>query len=193
VQRVLSDFFVLRNRITWEREKGRAAPRNWKNVHEDVWFATVSGNYRFDAKAVGQRRRVRAPYRDGDGAPKDWDESPGGRFRDTAPSNLWTDLTVPFWSMNENTSHPTQKPEKLAAKLILASSSPGDLILDPFLGSGTSAVVAKKLGRRYVGIEIDGEHCLAALRRLELAAADPRIQGYEDGVFWERNSSPRKR
>jgi site-specific DNA-methyltransferase (adenine-specific) len=192
VQRVLSKHLILRNRITWEREKGRASASNWKCAHEDIWFATVSGTWRFDAGAVRQRRRVRAPYRDADGAPKDWEDGAGGRFRDTAASNLWTDLTVPFWSMGENTSHPTQKSEKLLAKLILASSRPGDLVLDPFLGSGTSAVVAKKLGRRYLGIEIDGEHCLAALRRLELADTDPRIQGYEDGLFWERNSAPRR-
>jgi site-specific DNA-methyltransferase (adenine-specific) len=183
---------ILRNRITWEREKGRASARNWKGAHEDVWFATASGEYFFNAEAVRLRRRVRAPYRGEDGRPKDWDEGPEGRCRDTAASNLWTDLCVPFWSMRENTSHPTQKPEKLVAKLILASSREGDLVLDPFLGSGTTAVVARKLGRRFVGIEMDGEHCLGALRRLELAALDPRIQGYEEGVFWERNSGPGK-
>lgn len=192
VQRVLSRSLSLKNRITWEREKGRASPRNWKGAHEDIWFATVSEDYRFFGKAVLQRRSVRAPYHDAKGAPKDWSECPGGRFRDTAASNLWTDLTVPFWSMAENTSHPTQKPEKLFAKLILASSRPSDLVLDPFMGSGTSAVVAKKLGRRYTGIEIDPNHCLAALRRLELARTDTRIQGYEEGLFWERNSAPRR-
>ncbi|HRZ65481.1 MAG TPA: site-specific DNA-methyltransferase [Spirochaetia bacterium] len=192
MQRALGRRLVLRNRITWEREKGRAAARNWKGAHEDIWFATVSGEYRFDAAAVRLRRRVRAPYRDGAGGPKDWGDGPDGKLRDTAASNLWTDLVVPFWSMPENTSHPTQKPEKLLAKLLLASSRPGDLVLDPFLGSGTTAVVAKKLGRRFVGIEADPEHCLAALRRLELAEADRRIQGYEEGLFWERNSGPRR-
>jgi site-specific DNA-methyltransferase (adenine-specific) len=181
----------IRNRITWEREKGRASEFNWKGAHEDIWFATVSRDFRFDAAAVRLRRRVRAPYRDGGGRPKDWAEGTAGRYRDTAASNLWTDLSVPFWSMSENTSHPTQKPEKLVAKLVLASSRPGDLVLDPFLGSGTTAVVARKLGRRFVGIEADAEHCLLALRRLELAAKEPRIQGYEEGLFWERNSGPR--
>jgi len=190
---LLAAGLILRNRITWEREKGRASDRNWKSVHEDIWFATISGAYRYEAEAVRQRRRVRAPYRGADGLPKDWGEGPEGRYRDTAASNLWTDLCVPFWSMSENTSHPTQKPEKLIAKLILASTEAGELVLDPFLGSGTTAVVARKLGRRFIGIEMDGEHCLAALRRLELAAGDQRIQGYEDGVFWERNSGPRKR
>ncbi len=192
VQRVLERSLVIRNRITWEREKGRAASRNWKSAHEDIWFATVSEEYRFQGEAVRLRRRVRAPYRDDRGEPKDWAVGQAGAFRDTAASNLWTDITVPFWSMPENTIHPTQKPEKLLAKLILASSLPGDLVLDPFLGSGTSAVAARKLGRRFIGIELDEEHCLTALRRLELAVDDQRIQGYGDGLFWERNSGPRR-
>lgn len=191
MQRALSRLLVLRNRITWEREKGRAAARNWKSASEDIWFATVSEDYYFDAAAVRLRRLVRAPYRDGSGEPKDWSEGSEGRLRDTAASNLWTDLVVPFWSMPENTPHPTQKPEKLVAKLILASSRPGDLVLDPFLGSGTTAVVARKLGRRFIGIEADPEHCLSALRRLELACDNPRIQGYDGGLFWERNSGLR--
>jgi site-specific DNA-methyltransferase (adenine-specific) len=95
--------------------------------------------------------------------------------------------------MPENTDHPTQKPEKLLAKLILASSNPGDVVLDPFLGSGTTSVVAKKLGRQYVGIELDETYCLLAEKRLELADTAPTIQGYEDGVFWERNTQQKQK
>ncbi|MEP7148523.1 MAG: DNA methyltransferase [Acidobacteriota bacterium] len=187
IQRVGSKYFKLQNRITWEREKGRGAARNWKNAAEDVWFFTMSDEFTFNLDAVKQRRRVIAPYRE-NGKPKDWNESKNGNFRDTHPSNIWTDITVPFWSMPENTDHPTQKPEKLLAKIILASSSPGDLILDPFAGSGTTAVVAKKLGRDFVTIESDEAYCLLAAKRLEMAETDKSIQGFEDGVFWERNS-----
>lgn len=187
VGRVLAEFFTVRNRITWQREKGRGAQRNWKNSMEDVWFATVGEAYTFHLEAVRQRRRVIAPYRT-DGAPKDWMETPDGNYRDTCPSNFWDDITVPFWSMAENTAHPTQKPEKLIAKLILAGTSPGDLVLDPFLGSGTTSVTAKKLGRRYIGIESEPQYCVWAEQRLARAETDPLIQGYADGVFWERNS-----
>lgn len=180
--------FKVRNRITWEREKGRGALANWKNCSEDIWFCTVSDEYTFNVEAVKLKRRVLAPYTDQDGAPKDWDQGEAGNFRLTHPSNLWTDLTVPFWSMPENTDHPTQKPEKLVAKIVLASSNPGEVVLDPFLGSGTTAVVAKKLGRRYVGVEIDEGYCCLAEKRLDLAERDSSIQGYHDGVFWERNS-----
>ena len=190
LQAVVEKYFRLRNRITWEREKGRGALANWKNCSEDIWFGTVSDEFHFDAKAVQLRRRVIAPYRE-NGQPKDWEATADGQFRQTSPSNLWTDLTVPFWSMPENTDHPTQKPEKLLAKILLASSRPGDLILDPFLGSGTTSVVAKKLGRQYLGIEVDLEFCCLAEKRLAQAESDRTIQGYAKGVFWERNSSPR--
>ncbi|MEO5860531.1 MAG: site-specific DNA-methyltransferase [Pyrinomonadaceae bacterium] len=185
IQCVGSKYFKLRNRITWEREKGRGAKANWKNAAEDIWFFTVSDDFTFNLDAVKQRRRVMAPYRE-NGKPKDWDEA--GKFRDTHPSNLWTDISVPFWSMPENTDHPTQKPEKLLAKIILASTNAGDLILDPFAGSGTTAVVAKKLGRRFVAIESDEQYCLLAAKRLEIAEREKSIQGFSDGVFWERNS-----
>lgn len=187
IQRVGAKYFILRNRITWEREKGRGALKNWKNASEDIWFFTASEDYFFNAEAVKTKRRVLAPYTE-NGAPKDWEKSHEGSFRLTAPSNLWTDLTVPFWSMPENTAHPTQKPEKLLAKIILASTAENDLILDPFSGSGTTAVVAKKLNRRFTCIERDENFCLLAEKRLALAETDKTIQGFTDGVFWERNS-----
>ncbi len=185
---VASKYFIVRNRITWEREKGRAAKSNWKNASEDIWYCTVSDTYTFNLDDVKLRRQVLAPYRTKSGQPKDWAATDEGKFRETAPSNIWTDITIPFWSMPENTDHPTQKSEKLTAKMILASSNPGDLILDPFAGSGTTPVTAKKLKRKYIGIEIDEQYCLLASLRLELAEKDMSIQGYTDGVFWERNT-----
>ena len=179
---------IVRNRITWEREKGRGAKRNWKNASEDIWYCTVSDDYTFNVDAVKLRRRVVAPYTDSAGLPKDWVKSEKGGYRDTHPSNHWTDITIPFWSMPENTDHPTQKSEKLLAKLILASTKPGDFVLDPFLGSGTTSVVAKKLQRRYLGIECNETYALLAAKRLEMAEKDSGIQGFADGVFWERNT-----
>jgi len=189
VQQVAEQQFTVQSRITWEREKGRGALANWKNCSEDVWFLTASKQYTFNVQDVKLKRRVVAPYTDDNGDPKDWQQTAQGGFRLTHPSNLWTDLSVPFWSMPENTDHPTQKPEKLVAKLILASSNPGDVVLDPFVGSGTTSVVAKKLGREFVGIEIDESYCCLCEKRLQLAEEDASIQGYRDGVFWERNTA----
>lgn len=188
LQRAIESELTVLNRITWQREKGRGAKSNWKNGMEDIWFAVKNpADYYFDVEAVKMKRKVLAPYK-ADGKPKDWDEETEGNFRLTYPSNFWDDISVPFWSMPENTDHPTQKPEKLYAKLILASSRPGDIVFDPFLGSGTASVVAKKLGRRFCGIEQNEEYCLWAEKRLALAETDKSIQGYSGGVFWERNS-----
>lgn len=184
---VLSEYFTIRNRITWQREKGRGSLKNWKNSMEDIWFATNSDDYSFNADAVKIRKKVIAPYRS-DGKPKDWEETPHGNFRNTYPSNFWDDISIPYWSMPENTAHPTQKPEKLIAKLILASSNPGDVVFDPFAGSGTCAVTAKKLGRDFVVVEENELYCIWAQKRLERAGTDTDIQGYTEGVFWERNT-----
>lgn len=187
IHTVIQKYFTVQNRITWEREKGRGAKSNWKNCSEDIWFCTASNQYTFNVENVMLKRKVLAPYKE-KGDPKDWKETKKGRFRLTHPSNIWTDLTVPFWSMPENTDHPTQKPEKLLAKIILASSNPNDIVLDPFVGSGTTSVVAKKLGRNYIGIEIDELYCCLAEKRLKLAEEDDSIQGYANSVFWERNT-----
>lgn len=193
IQRIASEYLTVRNRITWEREKGRGAKANWKNSAEDIWFCTMSEEYYFEIDAVKLKRRVLAPYTDQEGNPKDWEQTGQGNYRMTHPSNVWTDLTVPFWSMPENTEHPTQKPEKLLAKIILASSRENDFVFDPFLGSGTTAVVAKKLNRRYAGVEIDPTYAALAEKRLALADSDKSIQGYAEGVFWERNSLSEQR
>lgn len=190
---VAGKYFILRNRISWEREKGRSALNNWKNCLEDIWFFTKGEEYTFNLDDVKVMRPVIAPYRNSEGKPKDWSENDDGKFRLTSPSNIWTDISIPFWSMSENTPHPTQKPEKLVAKLILASSNEGDLVFDPFLGSGTTAVTAKKLGRRFLGIEREKEYVAYSLCRLEKADDDTSIQGYENGIFRLRNYLPTKK
>lgn len=188
IYRVLKKYFHIQNRITWQREKGRGALSNWKNGMEDIWFATMAKEYTFHVEDVKIRRKVIAPYKV-DGKPKDWEETEEGNFRNTYPSNFWDDISIPYWSMPENTAHPTQKPEKLLAKLILASSNPGEVVFDPFLGSGSTSVTAKKLNRHYVGIEQNEQYCVWAEKRLEMAETDKEIQGYTDGVFWERNTN----
>ncbi len=183
---VINKNFNLRNRITWSREKGRGAKSNWKNCMEDIFYATVGSEFTFNLNAVKVKKKVIAPYKE-NGVPKDWQVEDGKKIRYTCPSNFWNDISVPYWSMKENTAHPTQKPEKLIAKLILASSNEGDVVLDPFMGSGTTAVVAKKLGRNFVGIEKNPLYCAWAVKRLQDAETDKTIQGLENGVFTERH------
>lgn len=188
LQQVMDENMKVMNRITWQREKGRGALSNWKNGMEDIWFGVKNKNdYYFDVESVKMKRKVIAPYKV-DGKPKDWEQTEDGNFRLTFPSNFWDDISIPYWSMPENTDHPTQKPEKLIAKLILASCPVDGVVFDPFLGSGTTSVVAKKLNRKYVGVEMNEEYCIWTEKRLENAEKDKSIQGYVDGVFWERNT-----
>ena len=184
---IMRDNLIIRNRIIWQREKGRGAKSNWKNSSEDIWFGTKTDKYYFDVESVKLKRKVLAPYKE-NGVPKDWEQEENGNYRLTYPGNFWDDISIPYWSMPENTDHPTQKPEKLIAKLIIASCPNKGIVLDPFLGSGTTSVVAKKLLRNYVGIEQNEEYCCWAEKRLENAEFDKNIQGYSNGVFWERNT-----
>jgi site-specific DNA-methyltransferase (adenine-specific) len=173
-QELLSQHFIIQNRITWKREKGRGAQRNWKNNMEDLWFCTASSDYKFYVERVKIKKEVIAPYRE-NGKPKDWVEENGERYRWTHPSNIWTDLVVPFWSMPENTPHPTQKPERLVERVLLASSDEGDLVLDPFMGSGTTAVVATRLKRSFIGFELNPDYVRLALKRLEREQSQPTL------------------
>ena len=181
--KILKKYFQINNRITWAREKGRGSKKNWKNNIEDIYFVSKSKDYFFNSDAVKIKKHVVAPYRDKLGKRRDWFEEGGQKFRLTHHSNIWNDLTVPYWSMRENTDHPTQKPEKLIAKLILASSQKGDIIFDPFLGSGTTSVVAKKLDRKYIGIELDVMFASIAEKRLDMADKNKKIQGYNGKHF----------
>lgn len=176
------------NRITWSRDKGRGANNNWKNNIEDIWMVVKDKtNYQFHLENVKMKKTVLAPYKDKSGNNKDWTtDDEGSAYRMTCPSNVWFDITVPFWSMSENTDHPTQKSEKLYAKLILASSSPDDLVYEPFAGVCSGAVTAKKLGRRYIAVERELEYCLLGQKRLNIADVNTNIQGYEDGIFRDR-------
>jgi modification methylase len=111
------------------------------------------------------------------------------RFNYEAMKNLNDDLqmrsdwTLPLCTGAERLkiagrkAHPTQKPEALLHRAILAATQPGDVVLDPFFGSGTTGAVAKKLGRNYIGIERDAGYAALAERRLKdvRAVADPSL------------------
>lgn len=83
------------------------------------------------------------------------------------PGNVWEFPRVRY-RMDEYEDHPTQKPVTLLERIILASSNPGDTVLDPFSGTFTTSFVAKSLGRKSIGIEIDEEYIKIGLRRLEI-------------------------
>lgn len=161
--------FTILNRITWKRDKGRGAAKNWKNNMEDIWFAVKDEkHFYFNVDNVKIKKKVIAPYRDTTGKPKDWVEEDGNKYRLTYPPNIWIDITVPFWSMAENTPHPTQKPEKLVDRCLRPVLKPGDVVLDPFLGSGTTSVIADRIGADCIGVELDPDYVRLAMKRWNL-------------------------
>lgn len=177
IQKILEEVgFTILNRITWKRDKGRGANSNYKSMHEDIWFAVKSQNYKFYVDRIKTEKEVIAPYRDEQGNAKDWIEKDGKKIRMTHPSNLWTDFTVPFWSMHEVKSyaktkktpnntlqkHNTQKPKDLVKRCLLASTDEDDLVVDYFVGSGTTAIAAKELNRNYIVFDVN-ELCIKML------------------------------
>ena len=80
IHKIGAKYFTVRNRITWEREKGRGAKTNWKNGAEDIWFFTMSEDYTFNLEDVKLKRRVIAPYTQENGEPKDWEKARRGIF-----------------------------------------------------------------------------------------------------------------
>ena len=89
--------------------------------------------------------------------------------------NLW-EISPPQPREKIHGKHPTQKPLKLLERIILASTNEGDIVLDPFNGSGSTGVAALRLGRKYIGIEISGEYLSLTIGRLQDELGRPRFQ-----------------
>jgi len=171
---ILQDLgFWILNDVIWR--KSNPMPnfrgRRFTNAHETmIWAARDAGarNYTFNyeaLKAGNEDIQVRS----------DW--------------------TLPLCTGEERLKnrdgkklHPTQKPEALLARVILASSRPDDLVLDPFCGTGTTGAVAKRLGRRFIGIEREAAYAAAALRRI--AAVEP-LPGASLAPFMTAREAPR--
>ena len=90
--------------------------------------------------------------------------------------------------MDETTPHPTQKPEQLLRKLVLASSNEGDLVIDPFSGSGTTLVVAEQLNRRWMGCDLSMEYNSWAIKRLEKVQQKTK----EEWIAFDRKNAERR-
>ena len=151
--------FKLNNILTWYKTNAmpNITKRTFTHSTEFVlWFVKGSGwTFNYD--------RVKAlnPNKTKEGKPK--------QMRD-----FWDFLELPIVQGRERLKgtgnralHPTQKPEKLLEIIIEASSNAGDIVLDPFLGTGTTAVVAERLGRRWIGFDLSEEYTAAAAKRIE--------------------------
>jgi site-specific DNA-methyltransferase (adenine-specific) len=146
------------NEIIWAYDYGGRARDKWARKHDNILWYARSDTWTFNRDGID-----RVPYM----APRL--VGPEKAARGKLPTDVWWMTIVPTNS-RERTGYPTQKPEKLLERIIRASSRPGDLVLDFFGGSGTTAVVAKRLGRRFLLVDRNPEAMRIAAGRLGSAA-----------------------
>ena len=162
---LLDKFGMIKNWIIWERSKGRSSKINYKSIREDIFYYVKTKEFIFNEQK--KLRPVIAPYKNEDGTPKGWFiNEEGERVRWTGVGNIWH-FTPPNWSSKlDRQVHPTQKPIALLERIINASSNKNDIILDPFIGSGSTAVACKRLNRNFIGMEIYQNYIDISYKRL---------------------------
>jgi site-specific DNA-methyltransferase (adenine-specific) len=151
------------SRIVWTYDSsGVQAKRHFGSLYEPILFAVKDPrNYTFNAEAIQVEARTGAQRR-----LIDYRKDPPQVYNSTKlPGNVWQFARVRY-RMAEYAEHPSQKPMALLERILLASSNPGDLVLDPFAGSFTTAAVAQNLKRRFVCIERESSYLQAGLKRL---------------------------
>ncbi len=156
---------TILTRIVWYYDSSSVQARNYYgSLYEPILFCVKDqNNYTFNAQEIlveaktGAKRKL-IDYRK---------PVPTVYNPQKVPGNVWEIPRVRY-RMAEYEKHPTQKPITLLERIILASSMPDDLVLDPFSGTFTTSFVAQKLGRRSIGIEIDEEYVKIGLRRLQI-------------------------
>ena len=156
---------TILSRIVWAYDSsGVQAKRYFGSLYEPILHAVKdSARYTFNADAIAVEARTGAvrqliDYRK---------PTPTLYNSKKIPGNVWS-LPRVRYRMDEYEDHPSQKPEALLERIILASSNPGDLVLDPFAGTFTTGAVAKRLGRWFIGIEREREYVKIGLRRLRV-------------------------
>jgi site-specific DNA-methyltransferase (adenine-specific) len=148
------------NEIVWAYDYGGRARDRWPRKHDTILWYAKGDRWRFDREAVG-----RVPYL----APGL--VGPEKAARGKLPTDVWWLTIVPPGS-KERTGYPTQKPVRLLERIVAASSRPGDLIVDPYAGSGTTGVAAARLGRRYLLVDRNPEAVAIARQRLASEAGE---------------------
>lgn len=163
----LREKLTILSRLVWYYDSSGVQAKNYYgSMYEPILFCVKDKkNYTFNSESIlveaktGAKRGL-IDYRKNPPQPYNTEKVPG---------NVWEFSRVRY-RMNEYENHPTQKPVALLERIIKASSNEGDLILDPFSGTFTTASVAKKLNRKVIGIELQEEYVKIGLRRLELAS-----------------------
>jgi len=166
----------LENWVVWARQKGRGSSKHLKSIREDIFHVTKSDEFTWNNVKV--LRDVIWAYKNKDGSPRGWFINENGeRKRWTGLGNVWV-FSCPFWnSKGENAYlHPAQKPVAMIERLILLSSNEGDVVLDPFSGSGVTAVVCERLKRKYICIEKDEKYFSDSVKRLKKFKRDAKAR-----------------
>ena len=167
--------FIFKNLITWKKQRGYGTQRNRMYTREEIIFAVKSRDYYYCPQYTDEPRSQFKTGKMGKMAQKN---KPRSKFK--RASNVWADVkeispgvgNSPEWTGK----HPTQKPTRLMERIIKASARPGSIILDPFMGSGTTGVACVKTGRSFIGIEIDPDYFAIAEQRIAEAQLQPRLE-----------------
>jgi len=159
---ILEELGMLpRNRIIWVRQHGLHASKKFSGRHETILWFTKGDEFYFDLDAVRvpQKWQNKKSHR-GD-KKGELSCNPDGKN----PGDVWVFQNVKH-NHEEQTIHPAQFPEGLIARIVLATTQKGGVVLDPYMGTGTTAVVARDHDRRYLGAELDADYHAVAMRRL---------------------------
>ena len=172
-------------RIVWNYDSsGVQAKKHYGSMYEPLLFCVKDRkNYTFNANKIAVKAKTGATRK-----LIDYRKPVPARYNNKkVPGNVW-DFSRVRYRMDEYENHPSQKPEELLERIILASSNEGDTVLDPFSGTFTTSSVARKLGRKSIGIEIDSEYVDIGLRRvLGLTYINGRILSAPEKLTKQKN------
>jgi len=158
-----------RNQIVWLYKTGGVSKRWFSRKHDTILFYSTSDCYTFHPQREKSYLRHKYGF-----ANVEIEQDAQGFYRRVAMRDVW-DIPALRGNQPEATGYPTQKPLALYERIIRASSNPGDIVLDPFCGSGTTAVAAEQLGRRWLMMDVwEGAHEILA-RRWEQAGFRTRV------------------
>ena len=179
------------NEISWCYQGTGRSLNQYKRKHDTLLFYTKTGNWTFNAREIGkpfgEKQIKKFSGKDEQGYYKEYRHSDGKIYRkylqedDFLPCNDWWNDIYVIQDHSERVGYPTQKPEALLERIIKASSNPGDIVFDCFMGSGTTQAVAMKLGRRFIGADINLGAIQTTTKRLLSVAEGLSQQTLDDG------------
>ena len=187
-----SDF---ENEIVWYYRGGGVSSKRWARRHDSIFFYSKGSKWTFNVDPV------RTPYSESvmESSASRYDKSYRGEkvysgYRPNPlgkhPDDVWPIQPIMPSDKTERLGYPTQKPESLLERVILASSNKGDVVLDPFCGCGTSIAVAHKLGREWVGVDVSPTAVSVMRERMNKLGASFKVQDCPTTVADLKTSAP---